>query len=140
VWNSPAARWIAVREDQWLVALGISHVSHAAAICANRLVAATPEPMPWFVLAGGGLGYLMIAALVLTSFEGPASALGRRTAALRNVAWPFLWVFFAGVYTQRVIVESVAFLPLALALYGALAVRVLGRARARSTMVSPHAT
>jgi hypothetical protein len=127
-----SGRWIASRERYLLAALVVSHALHALAIVAHRSLAVAPRPEPWFVLVGGGLGYAMIGLLAVTSFGVPASAAPRALRTLRAAAWAIVWLVFAAAYTLRVLFESAAFLPLALMLYGALAVRIAAAYSARS--------
>lgn len=91
------------------------------------------EPAPT-VLVGGGIGFVAIAAMTVTSFRRPARAVGRRwwrrihTAGTWWIAMIFAFDFFR---------PEPEYLPFAGALAAGFALRAVVRIRARAANVVP---
>ena len=112
VWRSPATAWLLRNRRYVGLSFAISHALHLAAILA---VAAT---VPGFAadvdattVIGGGAGYVLIAAMALTSNDTAVRRLGpRRWRALHVTG---LWVVF-GIFTTSYLgraLESPLYLP-----------------------------
>lgn len=104
LWPNVATRWLRRNRRYLGVAFGVSHGVHAVAIVSLLLVApelvdsvASPD-----MLIFGGLGYVVIAAMVATSFDRTAALLGPR--AWRALHWGgahFIWLSFIVTFGKR---------------------------------------
>jgi hypothetical protein len=126
LWRAPATAWLVRRRRQVGLAFAYSHALHLAAILG--LVATVPAFGPsvsWVTIAGGGSGYLLIAAMAATSSDAALKRLGtRRWRALHLTG---LWVVF-GIFAQSYLPRALAnpyYVPAAALLVGALVVRLL---------------
>lgn len=123
-----ATRWW-LRNRRYLgVSFAVSHFAHLGAIVAlSRASGTSPGPA---VVVVGGLGYLLIAAMVATSFDRSAAWLGARAwnrlhrAGLHYVFGVFLFTY-AGAAAQGRIFPALA----AASLLAALALRLVARLR-----------
>ncbi len=124
---------------KWLLAnrrhLGLgfagSHLVHGALIVALAATSATYAPSADLVgLIGGLVGFGFLAAMTVTSFDGPTRALGRRRWKLLHTTGMYVyWAIFASSFAGRATraPEYGAFTALTLA---ALVVRIVARRRA----------
>ena len=130
LYPTPATRWL-VRNRRFVgVSFAWAHGLHGLAIIllAQRLGDAFEVDAA--TALGGGLAYLLIAAMTLTSFDHTARWLGpRRWALLHRAGLHWLWFIFALNWTASVFV-SLAYLPFAV-LTGGLAGLRLAALRAR---------
>lgn len=131
----PATAWL-LRNRRYLgVSLAISQALHLAAIA--WVFARWPHPFleqsaTRATLIGGGLSYLLVAAMTVTSFDGPARWLGPRRWRMLHLAGSYLLYFiFAQSYVGRVLRGDWTYLPLVLALIAALLLRIGARLRKR---------
>src|SRR5205807_1368458 len=108
------------------VSFAISHFVHAAAIAGFAQL----DPMAFhqeaspgmFVL--GGLAYLFIAALALTSFDRTAAWLGARAWRILHVAGThYIWLSFVFTFGKRAAGNPAYWLPVAI-LFGVMALRL----------------
>ncbi len=123
LWPTPLTKWM-LRNRRYLgVSFATSHGVHLIAIVAAARVIADFN-IDVFTLSAGGLGYVLIAAMTITSFDTTARWLGRRWwSRLHKVGVYYMWAIFAFDYVGRATV-SVAFLPLAVVVLGALGLRI----------------
>ena len=99
--RAPGAKWL-LRNRRYLgLAMGISHTAHLVAIV---LVARREGSIFWnklstATLIGGGFGYLLLAAMVATSWDGAQAWLGRRRWRALHLTgmWTF-WLIFTLAY------------------------------------------
>jgi sulfoxide reductase heme-binding subunit YedZ len=130
LYPTPATRWL-VRNRRFVgVSFAWAHGLHGLAIIllAQRLGDAFEVDAA--TALGGGLAYLLIAAMTLTSFDRTARWLGpRRWALLHRAGLHWLWFIFALNWTASVFV-SLAYLPFAVLTWGLAALR-LAALRAR---------
>lgn len=135
LWRLQRAAW-----TQWLlrnrrylgVSFAVSHFAHFGAIVAlSRALGASP-PVHLAVL--GGIGDVLLIAMVLTSFDRSAAWLGeRRWNLLHRVGLHYVWAIFAFTYGGAALVGGRLFPFVAIVgLLGALVLRVAVRARQRS--------
>ena len=134
VWRSPASAWLLANRRYLGLSFAVSHLLHLIAIFAlyhwsGRELLAGTSPV---VAVVGGLGYLLLAALAATSFDGAVALLGvRRWRLLHTIGMYYLWFVFAVSYVPRAI-GAPTYLPAALLAAGVLAMRIAyrpGRAR-----------
>jgi len=120
-WPTPATRWLLANRRYVGVSFGVSHLAHLLAI-----LALTGWSMRgFFVEAGltagilGGIGYLLIAAMVATSFDATAAWLGPRwwrrlhTTGLYYLSGVFLATFAPHAATAPLVYGSFTALLLA---------------------------
>ncbi len=138
LWRSGATAWLLRNRRQVGVSFAFSHLVHLAALVA--LGAAFPDPflreLSVVAVAGGGLAYLFILAMTVTSFDRTAAWLGRRRwKRLHTVGSWVVWIVFAQSYLPRALVDPF-YVPFALAVLAAPVLRVgvrwPGAARARA--------
>ena len=120
-------KWL-LRNRRYLgLAMAISHFGHLLAIAA---VARHEGSVFWDKLAtttlvGGGFGYVILVAMVATSWDGAQTRLGRsRWRALHLTGMWTFWVIFTFSYAPVVHRSAVAAIATAV-LVGAAAIRVL---------------
>jgi hypothetical protein len=94
-------KWL-LRNRRYLgLALGISHGAHLVAIVALERVEGSVfwAKVSTTTLVGGGFGYVMLALMVATSWDGAQAWLGRRRwRALHLTGMWTLWVIFTASY------------------------------------------
>jgi sulfoxide reductase heme-binding subunit YedZ len=133
LWPRPFTRWL-LRNRRYLgLSFAVSHAAHLLFIIDAAVLARFLE-VNRVALIGGGLGYVFIAAMAATSFDGAVTWLGRRRwQRLHTVGAYYIWIIFVQSYVPRALIESVAYVPSALLLIGALVVRVMARKPPRRT-------
>jgi DMSO/TMAO reductase YedYZ heme-binding membrane subunit len=90
------------------------------------------------VLYGGGLAYLLLLLMTLTSFDRSARWLGpRRWKLLHRAGIHWLWAIFTVFDWTPKAFESPGYLPLALAGWGALGLRVAAWRARRAAAPAP---
>jgi DMSO/TMAO reductase YedYZ heme-binding membrane subunit len=105
LWPNAWTRWQRRNRRYLGVTFAASHAMHAAAIAAF----ATMDP-PGFAAATnlasyvfGGIGYAVIAAMTITSFDRTAAAIGPRAWRTLHLAGGYyLWIQFMASFGQRV--------------------------------------
>jgi hypothetical protein len=123
-------RWLVANRRYLGVSFAVSHLIHLLAIVI------LPYVDPSFALSRttavfGGLAYVFIAAMAATSFDRSAAWLGpRRWRALHTAGVWYIWGIFALSYVPRAL-GSVAYVPLAVVVVAALALRILAARRYR---------
>ena len=111
------------------VSFAVSHFTHLGAIAAlGRLapeeLAADANAITWIF---GGLAYVFIAAMTLTSFDRTAQMLGPRAWTLLHTTGSYyVWLIFANSYVSRAVLLP-EYIPVALLVVSALALRIAAR-------------
>jgi len=128
---SAYSRW-ALRNRRYLgVSLALSQAVHAVAIALLMVTLGGFRSDSWLATGGGMVGYLLLIAMTITSFDGPARALGRaRWRVLHTAGICTLFVIFLVTYAGHLGHAPIAAVPVAL-LLGALALRVIAWTRTR---------
>jgi methionine sulfoxide reductase heme-binding subunit len=131
-WPMPLTRWLLANRRYVGVSFAASHTFHLLAIIAAlRLDPDLHLAAP--VLVGGGIAYVFIAAMTVTSFDRTAAWLGpRRWKLLHRTGMYWIWAIFAVSYVPRALTAP-AYAPAALALLGALVLRAQARRRPAQT-------
>lgn len=127
LWPTPATRWL-LRNRRFLgVGFAWAHGLHLLAIGMLATLLGDAFHAEPLVLAVGGLAYLLLLGMVLTSFDGSARRLGaRRWALLHRSGIHLLWGVFAFDWTGLALADP-RYLPLAAAAWGAAALRAAAR-------------
>ena len=110
-----------------------AHGLHALAIALLALLLGDAFEADAATIVGGGLGYLLTAAMALTSFDRTARWLGpRRWKLLHRAGFHWLWFIFALNWTGAAVAESLFYLPFAALTWAAAGLRLAAlRARAQ---------
>ena len=135
LWPNAATRWM-LRNRRYLgVSFGVAHFLHLFDIACLKLLLGDAFQRDWVAIVVGGASYVLLAAMMLTSFDRTARWLGpRRWKWLHRAGLYWLWFIFMQSYTGRA-VQMPEFIPLAAAVWGALGLRIAAawhRSRARS--------
>lgn len=138
-WRTPATAWLLRNRRHVGVSFAVAHVLHLFDIALLALLQGAAFQIEPAVLFGGGLAYLLLAAMLATSFDRSARWIGpRRWKALHRTGLHWLWAVFTVFDWTPLAFESPAYLPLALAGWGALGLRVAAwRARRSVTAAAP---
>lgn len=129
-WPGAATAWLLANRRYVGVSFAVSHLAHLLAILA--LVGWSVRA--FFVEAGvvagtlGALGYVVLAAMVATSFDRTAAWLGPRGwQQLHTAGVYYLWFIFVATFAPRATVSPVAYGTVTLLLVGALVLRLTAR-------------
>jgi sulfoxide reductase heme-binding subunit YedZ len=131
-WPNLLSSWLLGNRRYLGVSFAVSHYFHLAAII--TLARLAPEgfrrDVDAFALVFGGLAYVLLTAMTLTSFDRTAAWIGPRAwRILHTTGVYYIWLIFFISYLPRSIV-SIAYAPLAIITVAALALRLpLGHAR-----------
>ncbi len=139
LYPSPATRWL-LRNRRYLgVSFAWAHGLHGLAIALLALLLGDAFEADPVTIAGGGLAYLLIAAMAATSFDRTARWLGpRRWALLHRAGLHWIWFIFALNWTASVAISRV-YLPFAALTWGAAALRLAAlRVRRRGAEPIPE--
>lgn len=136
LWPNAATRWLLRNRRHLGVSFAVAHFLHLLDIWLLTLLLGDAfETNPLTVIVGG-LSYVLLAGMTLTSFDRTARWLGpRRWKWLHRSGLHLLWFVFAQSWTFSAL-QSPGYLPLALASWGSLGIRIAAwrsrRAPARS--------
>lgn len=124
-------RWQARNRRYLGLSFAVSHTIHLAAIVA---LVSQDQILFWQLtnyatLVSGGLAYVFIFAMALTSFDLAATMIGPAAWRLLHTAgaW-YLWMSFVFTFGKRA-VTNVDYLPVMVLIFAALAIRILARVR-----------
>lgn len=124
LWPAPPTAWLLRNRRYVGVSFALSHFVHLGLIAS--LVHYTPErfaaPQE---LVPGAIAYAFLAAMTVTSFDGPAARLGKRRWKRLHLAgsW-WIWFVFTAKYSSY-IPRSFAYAAIAGALWAIAALRVI---------------
>ncbi len=135
----PAIKKLRARRREVGVTFAANQAAHLVLI-GWLLVVGTGRPIPIFVYVLGGMGFALTFAMLATSFPGPAKALGavrwRRLhwVGMHWLAGIFLFDFLKGSFVSD---QPIAYVPYALLLIAAFALRARAAWTSRAAAVSP---
>ncbi len=120
--------WILMNRKYWGISFAIIHLVHLAFLGVLQYFF-----HPVFTLAAsislfaGGMAYVFLILMLLTSFDAFAAKMSRRNwTFLHTIGAYWIWVIFARSYWKRVLFENeYSYLPLALSLVIVLLARIL---------------
>lgn len=129
LWPNDMTKALMRRRRQWGLGFALAHTIHLKALAVNVLVfgpSRDPE-----TLVGGGLAYVFILLMALTSNDWSMKRLGRWWKWLHVVGVHYIWLIFTLSYAGRLadpdkFVAGAVFTPIML---GALAQRLYARRR-----------
>jgi methionine sulfoxide reductase heme-binding subunit len=131
LWPSELTKALVKRRRQWGLGFALAHTIHLVALAINVLVfGPSREPE---TLVGGGLAYMLILLMALTSNNWSVKQLGKNWKRLHVVGIHYIWLIFTISYAARLadpdkFVTGAVFTPLML---GALGLRLYARFRQR---------
>ncbi|HKX90215.1 MAG TPA: hypothetical protein VJM13_13465 [Sphingopyxis sp.] len=98
-WPGPATRALLRRRRQWGLGFALAHTIHLVALGINVIVFAPGRS--WQSLIGGGLAYVIIYLMALTSTDGWQRRLGRWWGRLHRFGIYYIWFIFTASYAGR---------------------------------------
>lgn len=124
-WPSRATHWLLANRRYVGVSFAVSHFAHLLAILALAGLSPGRPVAGAGVLVSGGIGYALLAAMTLTSFDRTAAWLGpQRWKRLHTAGAYYLWLVFSLSFVPRAVTEPVLYAPFAAALLAALVLRL----------------
>ena len=134
LWPGGLTRALLRRRRQWGLGFAIAHAVHLAALAVNVLLFGPARP--WQTLIGGGLAYLFVLLLAITSNDASVRRLGPAWFWLHRIGIHYIWLIFFISYASRLAVPDkmltgLTFTPL---LIGALILRLLSSRRRTSVI------
>lgn len=124
-WPMPATTWLLRNRRQLGVSFAVSHLIHLIAIAAlaGWTWAGFLANTPTITLVAGGLAYVFIALMTLTSFDRTAAWLGpQRWRLLHTAGAYYVWIIFAQNFFVQAF-KSAFYWPYAALLAGAMVLR-----------------
>lgn len=118
LWPNEAIRGVMRARRQWGLGFALSHFIHLAALITYfRISDATPAVASLFL---GGIGYVLLAAMTLTSNDASMRAMGVWWKRLHRVGIHWIWLVFTLSYLKRSVdpqamAQGVALFPVAAA-------------------------
>ena len=123
LWLTPLSAWLLNNRRYLGISMAVSHTYHAIALFGL-----------WFVTAGtapkvdllGTFGYVLLIAMTITSFNRPATWLGRRGwKILHNTGMYFFWLGFLFEYSFKLPNSMLSYSPLVILLVLAMMLRLV---------------
>jgi DMSO/TMAO reductase YedYZ heme-binding membrane subunit len=132
--RTPLTRWLLANRRYIGVSFGVSHYAHLAALIALGFVSPSfVENLNAVTIVGGGMAYVFLTAMVATSFDRTAAALGPLWwGRLHKVGAYYIWGIFFQSYLPRMLITSIAYAPAVVLLVGALSLRLYAGWQARN--------
>ena len=127
-----ATKWLLAHRRYVGLSYAVSHTLHLAAIGALSRVAVEFETSA-VALVFGGLAYVFLYAMALTSSDRAVAAIGiANWRRLHRAGMHYNWFIFAQSYLPRALAEPAHYGPAAVLVIGSAALRAAAYARARS--------
>jgi methionine sulfoxide reductase heme-binding subunit len=126
VWKTPLSKWMLANRRYVGVSFAVSHMAHLIAVfvLASMTAGTDRQPLNPVSVIGGGLVYLFVIFMAITSFDRTAAWLGDRYWRYLHTTGVYLiWLIFMVSYGARAF-QSIAFAPLAILLILAISVRL----------------
>jgi hypothetical protein len=131
-WPNTATSWLLRNRRQLGVSYASSHFIHLLLILmvAGWTVHGFMTVRPMITIVGGGIAYVFLALMTLTSFDTTAAWLGpRRWRRLHVTGAYYNWFIFAQSFF-RMVTKSIVYWPFAALVAGSMALRWLPAPRA----------
>ncbi len=133
LWPTALTRALVRRRRQWGLGFALAHSIHLVALAVNVILF---RPRPAETLIGGGVAYLLIYLMALTSNDASMRLLGRWWKRLHrlgiHVVWLVFTVSYVGRFTDGDPDHFATALVLAPLMIAALALRLWARFRPRA--------
>lgn len=129
LWPGPETRALLRGRRYWGLGFAACHMIHLTALVTFLRLSGTPPRLP--TLLGGGLAYLLLIAMALTSTDAAMRRLGKWWKRLHRFGIHWLWFIFAFSYVGRIARPETRMIGL---VAGGIAIAALGlRIAARFT-------
>ena len=136
-WPGPFTRWLVRNRRQLGVSFAVAHFLHLGDVALLGLLLGDGFTVSPLTLYAGGLSYVLLAAMTATSFDRSARWHGpRRWKLLHRAGLYLLWIIFAQNWTFSAL-KVPGYVPLALAAWGALALRIAAWRARRASAAAP---
>ncbi|ODU77197.1 cytochrome b family protein [Novosphingobium sp. SCN 63-17] len=100
LWPGAETRALLRERRYWGLGFAACHMIHLAALITFLRLSGTQRPLP--TLLGGGLAYLLLIAMALTSTDAAMRRLGKGWKRLHTFGIHWLWFIFAFSYVGRI--------------------------------------
>ncbi|MBB6093692.1 DMSO/TMAO reductase YedYZ heme-binding membrane subunit [Povalibacter uvarum] len=139
---SAMTRWLRGNRRYLGVSFALSHFTHLAALFTLGIWFPHPfvDDLNVVTLIGGGLAYVFLTLMTITSFAGPRRLIGERGwSILHTTGLYYIWLIFLNSYVSRAVMD-VSYTPYALALIIAIGLRIAFWFKRRNQAINaPHA-
>ena len=123
LWSTPLSAWLLKNRRYLGISMAVSHTYHAIALFGLWFVTAGTAPK---VDSLGTFGYVLLIAMTITSFNRPATWLGRRGwKILHNTGMYFFWLGFLFEYSFKLPNSMLSYSPLVILLVLAMMLRLV---------------
>lgn len=131
LWPSAFTGWLRGNRRYVGVSFALSHFTHLAALL--TLGARFPHPfldeLTIVTLIGGGLAYVFITLMTITSFAAPRRLIGERAWSILHTSGSYyIWLIFLNSYLSRALMDA-SYAAFAVALIVAPGLRIAHRLR-----------
>ena len=130
LWPSPATRWLRANRRRFGLAFAFSHLMHGVAILALSEIDPVlfDELTAPIAFIAGGMCYLVIALMTMTSFHRISATVGSRMRGIIHGGgvW-FVALFFLVNFGRRAVVAPEMYWPYMALLAAAITVRIAAR-------------
>lgn len=132
LWRTPATKWLLANRRYVGVSFAVSHTLHLLFIVALYQVSEEfRRDLSMTTVIGGGLAYVFLYAMALTSSDRAYQLLGRRAwKTLHTAGMHWIWFIFFVSYLPRALKDPL-YIPFAALLIAGLGVRIASRLRLR---------
>jgi methionine sulfoxide reductase heme-binding subunit len=114
LWSTPFSTWLLKNRRYLGVSMAVSHTYHAIALFGLWIVTSGAAPK---IEPLGTFGYMLLIAMTVTSFDRPASWLGKRGwKVLHATGMHFLWLGLLFEYSFRLPQSPFVYSPFAILL------------------------
>jgi sulfoxide reductase heme-binding subunit YedZ len=138
--RKPWTAWL-LRNRRYIgVSFALSHTEHFFTLIALGTMFDVPfrEVFRTASIIGGGIAYVLLLEMTITSFDATAKWLTRRQwTALHTFGSYYIWIIFAQSYIPRAIANPYVYAPFAIALVAALGLRIARIVRSREKKAVP---
>jgi sulfoxide reductase heme-binding subunit YedZ len=134
-WSNSATRWMLANRRYLGVSFAVSHFIHLLSLLAlARVSTQFVATLNATTLVGGGLAYVFITAMVVTSFDRTAAWMSPRAwRRLHATGMYYIWGIFFLSYLPRAVVHP-AYAPFAVVLFAAIGLRIYAAAAQRQSL------
>lgn len=139
LWPTPTTRFL-LRNRRYLgLSFFVAHLLHLDAILLLDTLLGDAFRIDPLTLVGGGMAYVLVTAMALTSSDRAVRWLGpRRWSRLHRFGLHYIWAIWALDWTAKAVFAGPAYALPAILAFGALGVRIAARrARAASPAAAP---
>ena len=130
LWRTDTTRWLVKNRRYLGVGFFVAHMLHLNAIWLLSILQGDMFRSPLVTVVGGGLAYVLIVAMAFTSSDRAVAWLGpARWRTLHRVGIHYVAFIWLLQWTPLALLESPAYVPLALLMVAAFGIRFAGRPR-----------